>query len=363
MNSVDRWWKRLRVPPTVIVTLAAVIVGVAGCGGNDGGSAGGATSGGDGSDNVKLAVTSSPTLGDVPPVTAAVEAGDEFNIQATTEDVTRFDSHATAMQVLLSGGADVISGSFVSDLKLIEQGRDLKVFCQVQNATEENVVGTYDIDSYQQFQDPDTTVTVDSPGGTADYFMNFYLYVEDAGFFVKDLPKVKILEDGDQRLAALQNGEADASIIAYNEVALLEQAIGAENVNVISTLAESIGPVVVYIAFAAESDWIDQNGDLAARFCANALKQEARVKEDFEAYYSLLQKYMEPAPSRKDAQELWDAAQKYTVWPDDPLITKERFDDNVKVAVAAGLLDGTITYEDAIDVDVMEQAKALLEEG
>ena len=49
------------------------------------------------------------------------------------------------MQVLLGGRADVVSGSFVSNLKLMEQGQDIKVFCGVQNATEENFVGTGDM--------------------------------------------------------------------------------------------------------------------------------------------------------------------------------------------------------------------------
>jgi ABC-type nitrate/sulfonate/bicarbonate transport system substrate-binding protein len=363
MDSVGGLWRRLGVGLTLIAVTAALSIGIAACGGDDDdGGGGGGDGGGEsaGPDRVKLAVTSFATLGDVPIVTAAVEAGEEFNVTASEDDVTRFDSHATAMQVLLSGGADVISGSFVSDLKLVEQGRDLKVFCQVQNATEENVVGTHDVDSYEQFME-DAVVTVDSPGGTADYFMNFYLFTEDAGFFVKDLPNVKILEDGDQRLSALQNGEADASVIAYNEVALLEEAIGAENVNIISNLAEDIGPTVVYIAFAAPTEWIEGNGDLAARYCAATIRQVGSVKEDFDAYYALLQDYMDPPPARKDAKELWDAAQEYTVWPEDPLITEEQFDANVEVAVAAGLLEGTVTYEDAIAVDVMEEARSLLE--
>jgi NitT/TauT family transport system substrate-binding protein len=362
-HSDDGSFRLRKWSSLAVAVIAAASLALASCGDDDDGGGGGGSGGdGGGSDKVRVAVTSGETLGDVPGVSAAVENGDAFDITASPDDIKRFDSHATAMQVLLSGGAEVVSGSFVSDLKLIEQGRDLKVFCGVQNATEENFVGTGDTDSIEDLKTGGPTLAIDSPGGAADFFMNFLLYAEDAGFFVKDVENKTILEDGDQRLSAMQNGEADASILAFNEIALLEEQVGADNVNVISVLAEDIGDQSIYIAFAAESKWLDENTDLAARFCATSIDHMNTISADYDAYKALIEKYIEPPPPEKDIRQLWDLNKDFTVWPDTPIIDEEQYQANLDVALASGLLEKEVPYDQAIDRKVMDEAKKLLDE-
>jgi NitT/TauT family transport system substrate-binding protein len=358
-----RLFRSRRSRPFAAVLIGVVCVALASCGGDDGGDDGGSGSGGDGgSQKVRVAVTSGETLGDVPGVSASVDNGAAFDINASEGDIKRFDSHATAMQVLLSGGAEVVSGSFVSDLKLIEQGRDIKVFCGIQNATEENLVGTGETDSIDDLNSGDATLAIDSPGGAADFFLNFLLYAEDSGFYVSDVENKTILEDGDQRLSAMQNGEADASILAFNEIALLEEQVGKENVNVISVLAEDIGDQAIYIAFAAESSWLTENKDLAARFCATSIDQMNKISDDYDAYKAMVEKHIEPAPPEADIRQLWDLNKDFTVWPDTPVISEEQYQANVDVALASGLLKKQIPYEQAIDRTVMDEAKKLLDE-
>ena len=216
--------------------------------------------------------------------------------------------------------------------------------------------------SIEDLQNPDNTLAIDSPGGAADFFLNFLLYEEDAGFFVDDVPTKTILEDGDQRLSAMQNGEADASILAFNEIGLLEEQIGAENVNVISVLAEDIGDDAIYIAFAAQSSWLDENQDLAARFCASAIASMNLITDDYDAYIALLDKYIKPAPPEADAKQLWDLNQDFTVWPDTPVIDEDQYQANLDVAKASGLISDDITYDQAIDREVMDQAVQILED-
>ncbi len=349
----------LRSRLVLAVALGALTLGVAACGGDDSDSESSDSASGD---TVDVAVTSGATLGDVPGVEGSVETGAEFGLNQSPDNIKRFDSHATAMQVLLGGRADVVSGSFVSNLKLMEQGQDIKVFCGVQNATEENFVGTGDMTSIEDLQNPDNTLAIDSPGGAADFFLNFLLYEEDAGFFVDDVPTKTILEDGDQRLSAMQNGEADSSILAFNEIGLLEEQIGAENVNVISVLAEDIGDDAIYIAFAAQSSWLDENQDLAARFCASAIASMNLITDDYDAYIALLDKYIKPAPPEADAKQLWDLNQDFTVWPDTPVIDEDQYQANLDVAKASGLISDDITYDQAIDREVMDQAVQILED-
>ncbi len=360
-NSGDGLFGVRRLLWVAVVLLATSGLALASCGGDD--DDGGSSGGGDGgSERVRVAVTSGETLGDVPGVSAAIENGDAFDIQASSGDIKRFDSHATAMQVLLSGGAEVVSGSFVSNLKLMEQGREIRVFCGVQNATEENLVGTGETDSIDDLNSGEATVAIDSPGGAADFFLNFLLYAEDSGFYVEDIQNKTILEDGDQRLSAMQNGEADASILAFNEIALLEEQVGKENVNVISVLAEDIGDQAIYIAFAAEASWLDENKDLAARFCATAIDEMNTIGADYDAYKTLIEKYIEPPPPETDIKQLWDLNKDFTVWPDTPVISEEQYQANVDVALASGLLKKQIPYDQAIDRSVMDEAKKLLDE-
>jgi NitT/TauT family transport system substrate-binding protein len=362
-NLSGRLFRSRRSRPFAVVLISVVSLALASCGGDDGGDKDSSGNAGDGgSERVRVAVTSGETLGDVPGVSAAVDNGAAFDINGSEGDIKRFDSHATAMQVLLSGGAEVVSGSFVSNLKLMEQGRDIKVFCGVQNATEENLVGTGDTDSIDDLKTGDSTLAIDSPGGAADFFLNFLLYAEDSGFFVDDVDNKTILEDGDQRLSAMQNGEADASILAFNEIALLEEQVGKENVNVISVLAEDIGDQAIYIAFAAESSWLSENKDLAARFCATAIDQMNKVSADYDVYKTMIDKYIEPPPPEADIRQLWDLNKDFTVWPDTPVISEEQYKANLDVALASGLIKKKVSYEQAIDRSVMDEALKLLDE-
>lgn len=346
------------VGSAAILTLA-----VAGCGGDD--DEGGAASADGGAKTAKVVVSSPADSGDVVPIGGLSRFGEDFGITQTDADVERFDSHATAAQLLLSGKADVIAGSFGANLTLIEAGRELKIFCPAQSSTAEMVVGIGDVDSIDALKDENVTLAVDSPGGGADFQLNALLTVTDAGFLVADVPSKIILEDGGQRVSALQNGEAQISVVDPSELQILQEALGEDEVNVISTLAEDVGDQVVDMTFAATPEWLDENADLAARFCATVITAAEELTADFATYQELANEYIEPDPDPAGLQALFDLGQDFTVWPNDPMITEEQFDANVAIAAAAGSIESPddLVYEDVVATDVMERTNELLEEA
>lgn len=351
---------RMRARRRPLLTGLAVCVTslfIAACGDDEGDSETGDT----GTETVRVVATSAADPGDVVSISGPIEYGDDFGIEMTEDDVTRFDSHSTAAQVLLSGRADVLVGAFPSGLQLLQRGQDIKAFCPQQNATAEELIGTDDTDSIEDLQSEDVTLAIDSAGGAAHYFLSALLN-EEADFTIEDVPNVTILEDGGQRLNAVQNGEADVSVLDFVETESLSKAIGEERINVISTLAESIGDTALFQTFFATSEWLEENADTAASLCAAVTQSAIEATEDFETFQATAEKYIDPPPAEAELRRLWELASNYTVWPTDPVISEEQFDQNVDIALESGLLDEEIAYEDAIASDVMEEAAALLEE-
>jgi len=333
---------------------AVAALAVAGCGG--GGSD-------DGAEAIRVAVTSGADAGDVVAVTAPIEFGEEFDLEADKSGIKRFDSHATAAQVMLSGRADAVAGSFAGSLALIEKNDQVKVFCPMQIATTEMLVGTGPTDSIESLMSKDSTLAIDSPGGAADSFLNTLLQVKDAGFTVSDVPNKLILEDGGQRVTAVQTGEATASIVDAVELEILKEALGPDKIKVISLLARDLGESAVYQVFSASTSWLEDNQDLAARWCASAIIAGRAASEDFDTLQRIVNKYVEPDPSTEELRAMFDLAQEYVIWPTETLITEEQFDANMRSAVASGVLEGELSYDAVMDVAVMEAAAKLVEES
>ena len=344
----------------VACVVASAAFFVTACGGDDGGGNGNASEGGN--ETVRMVVTSAADPGDVVSINGPIEFGSEYGVDVSEDDVTRFESHATAAQVLLSGRGDVLVGAFPSGLQLQARGQDIKTFCPQQNATAEELVGTGDVDSIQDLNSEDTTLAIDSAGGAAHWFLSALLNQEDVGFTIDDLPNVTILEDGGQRLNAVQNGEADVSVLDFVETEALIKAIGEDKVNVISTFAESIGDTAIFQTFWATSEWLEQNPDTAAALCASVIQSHRASSEDFETFKAVAEEYIDPVPNEEELRRLWELGNEHTVWPTDAVISKEQFEANMDIATESGLLDEPIAYEDAIAADVMEEAQRLVDE-
>src|SRR5690606_11701350 len=142
-----------------------------------------------------------------------IEYGPELGMDYSEDDYTIFDGHATAMQALLSGSADIIGGSFISNVLLREQGQDLQLFCPFNNGDTLVLVGRNGINSAEQLFDPATRVAIDSPGGAGSLVFNALLEHLGSDQLVDDLPNTTILESSSLRATALSSDQVDASVI------------------------------------------------------------------------------------------------------------------------------------------------------
>ncbi|MCV7062986.1 hypothetical protein H7I76_26575, partial [Mycolicibacterium vaccae] len=91
--------------------------------------------------------------------------GEMFGLDQKRDDITELSSHATAVQLLLSNRAEVVTGSFTAFVKTIQEGHNIRLFCPIQGVLTDEVVGTGDVTTIEQVTDPNVSVAVDSPGG------------------------------------------------------------------------------------------------------------------------------------------------------------------------------------------------------
>lgn len=345
----------------VLAGLGAVTLIAAACGGGDGASGGGGGGGGD-LGSLKIVWTTEANSY-IPQSKGPVELGSEFGLNQSDEDISEFEAHATAIQVLLSGRADVLAGAFVDFVLLQEQGQDVRVFCPIQGDVSEILVGARTVTELEQVKDPNVRVGVDSEGGLINFVMNSVFRARNLGITVDDLQNVKILEDGSLRLAALASGEIDVGSVDPFEKAELENEIGRGNVNVLSVTAADTD--LFGNAYGATKKWLDSHQQEAAALCASVLEANRRLSADFELFKQWADKYIEPDESEKVLRTNWKLARRYEIWPPDlGLLTPEVVNLNIDVAVDSGILEPSArdySFEQIVDVRPGQRALEMVE--
>jgi ABC-type nitrate/sulfonate/bicarbonate transport system substrate-binding protein len=350
---VSTWFRRAIVIGAVLGLIAA------GCGGDDDDDAGG----GDEEEAAVIRHASSSTADAYIPQYRAPELfGDEFGI-STDEHLTMFENHATASQLLASGQAEVGSGSVTQAIQLIQQGIDVKLFCPVQTDSTEHIAGrTEAITSLDQITDPDVRVAIDSPGGLINFIMNMLFAEQDLGITVDDLENVSVLEDGSLRLGALAAGDVDVGSVDLFEIADLREQLGEDAVTVLSVVAEDVD-FMANVAWAP-TEWLEENPDLAAAYCATILYSNRQLASDFEQYQAALDRYVTGGVEEEIARGNWEFAREYEVWPYNTSILNEDIIQNqIEVSVDSGLVEESaldISFDELVDTEVMDQAMELL---
>jgi ABC-type nitrate/sulfonate/bicarbonate transport system substrate-binding protein len=271
---------------------------------------------------------------------AAELFGDKFGL-ASNNTLTEFEDEGAAAQVLVSGGADAGSTGLTQVIQLIGRGQKLKAFCPVQVDSTEHLVGITDkISSLGQITDPKIRVAVDSPGGLVNFIMNLVFREKGIGITVSDLKNVTVLGDGSERLAALAAGQVDVGSVDLFELPDLQKQVGAENVTTLSVTAEDAD----FLAniYYAPTKWLDENTDLAGRFCAATLYSNRVLASDYNQYKAAVDKYIEGGVDETITKTNWDFARKHQVWPyNDDVMTPEALKTVIDVGVASGLLESS----------------------
>ncbi|GAB2460623.1 hypothetical protein GCM10027062_45240 [Nocardioides hungaricus] len=344
---------RLRPSWVALVTVAAVTLSACGGSGSDDASAG------DGLKSIKVA-WSSEASAYIPQSQGPWRYGADFGLAQKESDITQVSSSATAIQLLLSGRAEVVTGSFTAFMQAIGQGNDLQMFCPIQGVLTDEVVGVGDVKDIKQVTDPNVTVALDAPGGLVDDIFNHVFSANGMDIVVGDLSKVIILEDGGLRLAALASGEAQVAMLDPFEIEELKKQ--RDDVNTLSLVAEDMN--AVGFVYAATPEWLSQNQERAAAFCASVLKANQVALGDFETYVKWAEYAMDPAPARETLKVSWDRAKKFNVWPvDGSSLSQETYESDLEIGVRGGQIQGDAAkkaYEEVIDPGVTEAAVGLL---
>jgi ABC-type nitrate/sulfonate/bicarbonate transport system substrate-binding protein len=294
----------------------------------------------------------------LPPYVGPLISGADFGLEMDSGNLKTLNDTPTALQLLLSGEIDATSGAFLGYLQARAGQPQLRAFCPEQSTTNAVVVSTNpDVTSLEDLTDDSVRVLVESPGGPNDFFMNEAF--EGAGLDLKleDLKNTRIVENMEQRFAALAAGNADVGVVWNYNVADLEEAVGAESVNV---LADFTDYPSVYLAYISTEKWLDENPDEAAAFCASVLKTNRDLAADYDVFKGHVAEYVEGAPPAEQMEMTWKAANESSMWPHEDGLSAEDVDPLLQLALDNGLLKEPLTYEDVVDDAPFQAALKLL---
>ena len=342
-----------------LALVAAMMLLAAACGGGEEGNGGEGNAGSSEPAVVRHAAGSTADAY-IPQYRAPELFGDLFNI-STDEHIQLFEEGALAAQVLASGDAEVASGGLTNMVQLLETGQEVKVFCPTQKDSTEHLVGrTEKITSIEEITNPDVRVAVESAGGFLNLLMNLVFLNRDMDITTDDLTNTVILEDGSLRLAALAAGDVDVGSLDLFEQAELKAELGANAVTILSVVAKDVEFLSNVIW--ANTDWLEQNKEVAARYCATVLYSNRTLASDFDQYVDALDRFVEGGAGDKEvARTNWEFARQYEIWPyNTSVLDEEVIADQLKVSVDTGIIEeasGQLAFEDVVDTEVLELAQ------
>ena len=352
--------------------LALVLTGAA-CGDDagDDGTQGDTQQGTDGEADygeVKI-VLSGASLEDKIPQGGAWRLGPEWGFSEQSEEsVQAIESHATASQIFLSGQADVMEATFIVAAQLVQEGQDVRAFCPEEIDTLEHIMGV-GISDISQITDPGVIVGIDSPGGLINYLMNHLFRAkgitnsDGEPLTTDDLENVQILEDGGLRLASLAQGEINVGSLDLFEQDQLQRRAADLDVNVLSVTAQDIDNAVGSV-FIARTEWLQENPERAAAFCAMILDATRTLALDVDTYLEWAEDISALEFDEEVQRRVWEFSRENGVWPyDNSILNPDTVAADIEVLVDTGLLEESaleLSFEDLVDPGPAEQATEMV---
>jgi NitT/TauT family transport system substrate-binding protein len=115
----------------------------------------------------------------------------------------------------------------------------------------------------------------------------------------------------------------------------------------------------------AKKEWLDENQDVAARYCATVLYSNRQLASDFDQYLAALETYVAGGVEDEEvARANWDFARQYEIWPyNTSVLSEDVIADQVKVSVDTGIIEaesGSLGFEDLVDTEVLALAQEYL---
>lgn len=281
--------------------------------------------------------------------------GPELGLDMTVDDFVTFDSHSVATQTVLGGQADVVAGSFVSTLLLINQGQDFKAFCPYISQDDFVIAGANGVNSIDQLFDPNVRVAMDSPGGAGSVIFDAMLQAMGETRTTADMPGQQILESSGLRTSAYAAGEVDVTIV--HEPQYDQAAPQVTDPVIIATLYKEV-PNYLKEAQAAPASWLEENFESAATYCAAVLLGMRELNADEDKFVAVANDFSEIDPLDEETlRASHKLIAEHGFWPgEDGGLNKEVVDFMGQVAVKSGLLDKAPAWEDVVATDVLARA-------
>lgn len=333
-------------------TVAVLGTGLAACGSDDDDegtdSAASNGEGGGAASKVKVAYTASAFPSIVNNRAGLLYFGKDFGLDVTMDDLQTFNDSATATQALFSGQADLLSGSFLSDLLVIQQGQPLKVLVSVSNGNDLVMVGRDGIDTLEKVTgSDDAIVATDSPGGLLNLIYNAIFVANGMKINVEDLPHAKPYGDSPPRTASFITGQTNVCLVHETDMPKVEKEV--KDVVRIATLWEDVEGMIFEVVAASE-DWIKDNPETAQNVVAAVLKGNREVAKDFELYKKAVADFIpDSGLADADIRPIWELARQYEFWPYNGGVDDEAVQFTQEVGQVSGALKDTVPTEEAVD--------------
>lgn len=286
----------------------------------------------------------------VPNRAGPLDYGPQFGLNTTEDKVVNFATHNTAVQAMLAGDFPVAGGASGTPMNLIEQGENVKFFAPYMQKNVIWAVARRPIETWDDLLNSPDKVSIgsDGPGGG-------YYFVWDAFLFALNEPRtleeefdIVLLEEPPQVNAGFINGDVDAALIHYLDVAAIQEELGDDMV-ILGKLEEDV-PAMAFEAWYASADWLDENLDLATAFCAAILTANRELSKSFDTYKAAVEKHVEGGfpGTNEELQGLWSRIRENEVWPWNE-ITQDSINAAAEVTQAAGGIENAALMADSLD--------------
>ena len=230
------------------------------------------------------------------------------------------------------------------------------MFCPFVSMDDFVLAGANGVDNASQLFDPSTRVGIDSPGGAGAIVLNAMLSGVGEQRDVDEIPNQQIIESSSARTATWAAGGLDATVMHDTQY---DGAQASVNRPVeIATLYDN-APGFIKVAQAARADWLVENRELAARYCATTLRAMRDLRGDFARFQSAVDEYVVDPPSEQSLRELFALIEKYPFWTDDGGLSDDSVRFMIDIATESGVLTTPMKAGDIVDRETMNRAVQL----
>jgi ABC-type nitrate/sulfonate/bicarbonate transport system substrate-binding protein len=264
---------------------------------------------------VRLAYASSTFPSIVNSRSGPLDYGSKFGLTISKDDLQFFEDHATATQAVLAGQADVVVGSFLSELLVVQAGQDFRAIISSSNGNDLLMVGSGPIDSIDKITSDQAIVAIDTPGGLVNLVYNAMLLAKGIQQNVEKLPNVQVYGDSPPRTQSFLDGKTNVAVVHKVDMPKVEQALGAGNVHILSTLWEDVHGLILE-TMTAPKKWLDENLDAATALMKACCTANRELAKDFNRYKKAIDDFIPGSGlTEADLKPIWDLARQFEFWP------------------------------------------------